>query len=226
MPLVQMSRYEPDGTATVIGAWSERPHPFQAGTRWPLDGSDDLDESCARPDGRPGSTISPVSRARSRRRFAGPGSASVAGAPIVVGGRMWGVMAAGSPQGEQLPADIEQRLAEFTDLVATAISNAQAREDLHQLAEEQAALRRVATLVAEGAPPEEVFALVAQEIARVTGLELIVMGRFDSDRTMTSIGAAGEHPYQPGTRWPLDGGNVSSRVLETGRPVTVDPYAR
>lgn len=37
-PLVRMSRYEPDGTATVIGAWSERPHPFQVGTRWPLAG--------------------------------------------------------------------------------------------------------------------------------------------------------------------------------------------
>src|SRR4029453_833470 len=37
LPLVQMSRYESDGTATVIAAWSERPHPFQAGTRWPLD---------------------------------------------------------------------------------------------------------------------------------------------------------------------------------------------
>ena len=97
---------------------------------------------------------------------------------------------------------------------------------LQRLAEEQAALRRVATLVAEGAPPEEVFSLVAQEIARVTGLELIVMGRFDPGRVMTSIGAAGEHPYQPGTRWPLDGGNVSSRVLDTGRPVTIDPYAR
>ena len=223
VPLVQMSRYEPDGTATVIGAWGERPHPFQAGTRWPLDGptiSTIVRETgrSARVDdlaGVPGTIAEAVRKT---------GVRSVAGAPIVVGGRVWGVMAVGSPQGEQLPADIEQRLAEFTDLVATAVANTQAREDLHQLAEEQAALRRVATLVAEGAQPEEVFAVVAQEIAQVTGLELIVMGRFDSDRTMTSIGAAGEHPYQPGTRWPLDGGNVSSRVLETGRPVTVDPY--
>ncbi|HEU0234982.1 MAG TPA: PAS domain S-box protein [Candidatus Limnocylindrales bacterium] len=38
LPLVALWRYEPDGTATVIGAWSEHPHPFRAGTRWPLDG--------------------------------------------------------------------------------------------------------------------------------------------------------------------------------------------
>src|SRR3954464_4443513 len=33
LPWVEMSRYEADGTATVIGAWSDHPHPFQAGTR-------------------------------------------------------------------------------------------------------------------------------------------------------------------------------------------------
>ena len=225
LPLVQMSRYEPDGTATVIGAWSERPHPFQLGTSWPLDGP--TISTIVRETGRPARLDDlagvPGTIAEAVRKT---GIRSVAGAPIVVGGRVWGVMATGSPQGDQLPAYTEQRLAEFTELVATAISNAQARKDLHQLAAEQAALRRVATVVAEGAPPEEVFAMVAEEIGRVTGLALIVIGRFDPDRTMTSIGAAGEHPYRPGTRWPLDGGNVSSQVLDTGRPVTIDPYAQ
>ena len=224
LPVVEMSRYEPDGTATVIGAWSERPHPFQVGTSWPLDGP--TISTIVRETGQParldGLAGVPGAIAEAVRKT---GIDAVAGAPIVVGGRVWGVMAAGCPQGDQLPADAEHRLAEFTELVATAISNAQAREDLQQLAAEQIALRRVATAVAEGAAPEEVFARVAQEIAHVTGLELIVMGRFDADRMMTSIGAAGEHPYQPGTRWPLDGGNVSSQVLDTGRPVTIDPYA-
>ena len=224
LPLVQMSRYEPDGTATVIGVWSERPHPFHAGTHWPLDGP--TISATVLETGRPArlddlagvdGTIAEAVRQT--------GISSVAGAPILVNGRVWGVMATGATQGDLLPADIEQRLAEFTELVAIALSDAQSREDLHQLAEEQAALRRVATLVAQGAPPEEAFARVAHEISHVTGLELIVIGRFDADRTMTSIGAAGEHPYQPGTRWPLDGTNVSSRVLDTGRPVTIDPYA-
>jgi PAS domain S-box-containing protein len=223
-PLVQLSRYEPDGTATVIGAWSEHPHPFQAGTRWPLEGP--TISMIVRETGRPARLDDlagiPGTLAEAVRRT---GIGPVAGAPIVVGGRVWGVMATGSTERQQLPPGIEHRLAEFTELVASAIANAQAREDLHQLAEEQAALRRVATLVAQGAPPEQIFALVAQEIARVTALELIVIGRFEPDRTMTSIGAAGEHPYQPGTRWPLEGGNVSSRVLDTGRPVTIDPYS-
>jgi PAS domain S-box-containing protein len=38
LALVQLSRSEGDGTATVLAAWSESPHPFRAGTRWPLDG--------------------------------------------------------------------------------------------------------------------------------------------------------------------------------------------
>jgi GAF domain-containing protein len=224
LPLVQMSRYDSDGTATVIAAWSERPHPFRAGTRWPLD--EQTITATVRKTGRPArlDDVSSVSGAIAEA-VRQADMRSVAGAPIVVNGRVWGVMATGSAEDQPLASDIEQRLAEFTELAATAISNAQAREDLQRLAEEQAALRRVATRVAEGAPPEGVFGLVAREIARVSGLELIVIGRFNPDRTMTSIGAAGEHPYQPGTNWPLDGGNVSSRVLDTGRPVTIDPYA-
>jgi PAS domain S-box-containing protein len=223
LPLVQMSRYEPDGTATVIGAWSERPHPFQAGTRWPID---DLTVSAqVRKTGRPArlDDVSDVpGKIADAVRQVGIGSA--AGAPIVVNGRVWGVIATGSATDHPLPADIEQRLADFTELVATAISNTQAREDLRRLAEEQAALRRVATLVAQGAPPDEIFALVAEEIARVTGLEMVMIGRYEPDRMVTLTGAAGEHPFQPGTRWPLAGRSVSSQILDTGRSVTSDPY--
>ena len=68
---------------------------------------------------------------------------------------------------EPLPADTEARLAGFTELAATAIANAQARAELRGFAEEQAALRRVAVLVARAAPPEEVFAAVAEEAGRL-----------------------------------------------------------
>jgi signal transduction histidine kinase len=58
------------------------------------------------------------------------GMRSTAGAPIVVDGRLWGVMLAASIQPRPMPAAIESRLAEFTALVATAISNAQSRAEL------------------------------------------------------------------------------------------------
>ena len=95
----------------------------------------------------------------------GTGTRSSAGAPIRVQGRLWGVMTVGSVREEGLPAGIEHRLAGFTELVSTAIGNAQAREELRALADEQAALRRVATLVARGTPPEEVLGAVALEEA-------------------------------------------------------------
>ena len=52
------------------------------------------------------------------------------GTPIVVEGRLWGVMAAGSMRPEPMPAGVEVRLAEFTELVATAIANADSRAEL------------------------------------------------------------------------------------------------
>ena len=114
-------------------------------------------------------------------------------------------MAAGSGDLELLPPGIEDRLAGFTELVATAISTTQARHDLRRLADEQAALRRVATLVAKGATPEGVFAAVTREVAQVLDLPLVEMCRYEPDGTATVIGATGEHPFQPGTNWPLDG---------------------
>ena len=58
------------------------------------------------------------------------GIRSGTGAAIVVDGEFWGVMGAGVAEGKPLPDHIEDRLSEFTELVATAIANAQARSDL------------------------------------------------------------------------------------------------
>jgi signal transduction histidine kinase len=58
------------------------------------------------------------------------GVRSAVGAPIVVDGELWGAMSTASLKPEPIPADTEARLREFTELVATAISNAEARSDL------------------------------------------------------------------------------------------------
>jgi signal transduction histidine kinase len=55
------------------------------------------------------------------------GLRSAVGTPIIVEGRLWGVMSASSEERESLPADTEERLVSFTELVATAISNAESR---------------------------------------------------------------------------------------------------
>jgi GAF domain-containing protein len=67
----------------------------------------------------------------------------------------------------------------FSELVATAVSNAQARAEVHRLADEQAALRRVATLVARDSAPEEVFAAVAEELGGLLLVEDARVIRFE-----------------------------------------------
>jgi signal transduction histidine kinase len=130
---------------------------------------------------------------------------------------------------EPLPADTEARLAGFTELVGTAIANAQARLELRSYADDQAALRRVATLVARAAPPEQVFAAVTEEVGRVLSADINVLARYHPDGTETVLGIwsrTGADPPTPvGSRFKLGGRNVSTLVLQTGRPARLDDYA-
>jgi GAF domain-containing protein len=50
--------------------------------------------------------------------------------PITVEDRLWGLMGIASSLEQPLPPDTETRLASFTELVATAIANAQSRAEL------------------------------------------------------------------------------------------------
>ena len=226
LPLVALWRYEPDRTATVIGAWSEHPHPFQAGTSWPLDGPG----ICAQvlKTGRPSriedfadlpGTIGDAARQTGIR--------ACAGAPIIVDGAVWGAMSTDSIDRIPLPDQIEDRLAEFTELVATAISRAASRDELVRLADEQAALRRVATLVARGVPPPDVFAAVAREVGRHLGVDVTHMARYEPDGTATGVAAWSlDGDLVPvGTRVPLDGESVVGLVSRTRLPARIDSYA-
>jgi signal transduction histidine kinase len=225
-------RYEADGTATVIAGWSEAvevPPELEVGARLALEGESVA--TCVFRTGRPtridnyANAAGPLSEA-----LQGSGVRSAAGAPIIVEGRLWGVMAAGSTKLEPLPSGIELRLAEFTELLATAIANAESRAGLARLAEEQAALRRIATLVARRVPPEELFAAVTEEVGQLLGMGLAGMARYESDETVTVLatwaaegGHGGSHPLVPGP-WPLEGGDLASMVWRTGRPVRIDDY--
>jgi signal transduction histidine kinase len=147
--------------------------------------------------------------------------------PITVEGRTWGMISVGSQHG-RLPADTGQRLASFTELLAMAIAGAQARLELRRFADEQAALRRVAVLVARAAPPDEVFAAVTAEAGQVLAADVAILNRYGSDGTETVIGAwasAGAPPVAIGTRVTVGGRNVTSLVFQTGRPARIDGYA-
>jgi signal transduction histidine kinase len=145
--------------------------------------------------------------------------------PIVVGGSFWGLIVASTVR-EAFPANTESRMADFTELVAAAIANAQAREELSQLAGAQAALRRVATLVARGVPPTEVFAAVTKEALGYFGDGTARMIRFEPDGTATLVaneGTAGPH-VRVGKRWDYLPDGLAAVVLRTGRTARVDDY--
>ncbi len=226
VPLVSLWRYEPDGTtATVVGSWAEGRHPFQAGTRWPLDGPAICTQvlETGAPARIDDFAALPGTIAKATREM---GIYACAGAPILVDGDVWGAISADSTNREPLPDDIEDRLAEFTELVAAAISTTASRAELARLADEQAALRRVATLVARGVPPSDVFAAVAREVALLLGVEAAHMGRFEPDGTATVVGAGGPAGWQlpVGTRVGLEGDSVAGLVARTGRSAWMHDY--
>ena len=190
--LVNLWRYERDGTATVLGAWSERPHPFQPGTNWPFETPSAAAGIGQTKVGRP-VRVDDIAKiegvvADALREI---GMRAAAVAPIVVGGEVWGMIGTASADRAPLPDGIEDRLAEFTELFGTTIANAESRAGLARLAEEQAALRRVATLVAHEAPQAEIFAAIAEEIGRLLGADYIRMVRFEDDRLAVVVASAG-----------------------------------
>jgi signal transduction histidine kinase len=157
------------------------------------------------------------------------GVRSAVGTPIVVEGQVWGVMIAISTLEEPMPADTEARLASFTELVATAVADAESRAGLARLAEEQAALRRVATLVARGVPPEDLFAAVTEEVGKLLSVAYAGLNRYESDGTTMTIvsvwSRSGDQVPPSGTRQVLGGKNIGTIVFETGRAARLDGYS-
>ena len=121
-------RFEADGTATVVAKCGTADIRMAVGSNWALDG-DSVTARVFR-TGRParmesyGDAAGPIARAFPRPEFAS------AGAPIAIGDRLWGVAATSATRSDALPADAEERIANFADLIATAISNAEARTQL------------------------------------------------------------------------------------------------
>jgi signal transduction histidine kinase len=145
--------------------------------------------------------------------------------PIVVEGRTWGVIGVSSTD-EPLPLETESRLEKFTELVATAIANAESREALSQLAAEQAALRRVATLVAGQAAPDEIYAAVAEEVARLLLADRGAVVRYEPDDTLTvtAYWSTDGTDIPVGTQIPLEGDVVTAAVRRSGRPIRIDTF--
>ena len=223
VPLVHVVRFERDGTAITCASVSPQEPVFPVGRRWSLEGTSVA--RLVRTRGRPARVddytelegeIAYVSRRAGIR--------SAVGVPIIVAGRLWGAIVVGSTELERLPAHAEVRLANFTELLATAVANAESRETLERLADEQAALRRVAELVARGVQPAQVFSAVSEEVHRLFGLYEATVGRFDHDGpAFVVVGVARNVEGMPlGSRWELNDLYVSMKVFRTGRSARVE----
>jgi signal transduction histidine kinase len=219
-----MGRYDRDGMFTTVAAWSTGVAAFPVGRRWIPEGKNVT--TIVFETGRPAriddfaDASGPVGVAAREA-----GYRSAVGTPIIVEDRLWGVMTAASSAEQPLPSDTDARLASFTELVATAIANAESRVALARLAEEQAALRRIATLVARGVPPEEVFAAVTEELGRLLGADIAAMIRLEPGNTAIVVAAwsEGQGDQVPvGTLIQLEGESAATIALRTGRPVRRD----
>src|SRR6266496_284015 len=219
-----LGRYDDDGAATAIGSWSASPVGVPVGTRSVLGGHNVL--TLVAETGKParvdGYDDASGEAAEIARRF---GWNSSIAAPVIVEGRLWGVMLVATQRPEPFPASAENRLAAFTDLVATAVANAQSHDEVRRFGDEQAALGRVATLVAGGAAPEGVFTAVVDEVSSLLGLERIELVRYEGDTIGTVIAASGDHPFPAGSTWSLDDPSVMATVARTKRAARIDDYS-
>jgi signal transduction histidine kinase/PAS domain-containing protein len=217
------TRFSADGTAVIVGAWGiPGIELFEPGEAIRLDGATVLTQvlrtgAPARVDSYEGLPGPLAARMREI------GRRGAVAAPIHVSGRLWGAISAGRTIDEPFPADAEGRIDEFGKIVGIALANAEAREQLAGLAEEQAALSRVAVAVATAARPESVFDVVTEEVARLLGADGANLVRFDAqteDEGGLVVGRWSEPGIRispTGARVKLQGGALT-KVRRTGRP--------
>ncbi|WP_245720967.1 GAF domain-containing sensor histidine kinase [Nocardia pseudovaccinii] len=123
-------RCESDSTAALVSAHDD---PLQTtampvGSRWSLEGDNIVGVIVT--SGRPARMDADNSPRWAAARIRELGLHSAVGAPIVVEGSVWGAAVVGNAEPGPLPPDTEARVADFADLVATAIANAESRAEL------------------------------------------------------------------------------------------------
>jgi PucR C-terminal helix-turn-helix domain/GAF domain/GGDEF-like domain len=118
----------------------------------------------------------------------------------------------------------EEFAAEFDE----NLDDAELYAEYRRLVAEQAALRRVATLVARGVEPSEIFDSVTNEMRRCLDVFTAGLWRFEPGGEITMVGAAAQptalEKWPLGTRTPIDGDTLATMVQRTGRPARIDDY--
>lgn len=217
--LVALTRFERDGAEAVVLA--QTGGHVAVGARMPVTGE---------------TTLARLWRSGRAERMdgyvGGPGTQLIeqvgvragVSVPVTVDGALWGALGVSSRTGP-LPPGVEDRLGVFVEIVAAAAAGAEARESARILAAEQAALLRVAALVAEGAGGAEIFDVVAVEAAGLIDDEATTLVRYEGDRTFLVL-AHRNGPAPVGTRYRVPEGDAgtSATMLHTLKPARLDRY--
>jgi len=209
----------------IVGKWSEPGVPIaEVGTLVELDRGP-LDR--VRLTGRParGGLDDPDMSPRLAARLRELGVTALIAAPITVSDSLWGAVVVSVTGEKKFGAQEEERIGQFANLVAVALANAEAREALAGLAEEQAALSRVAVAVATGEPPERLFNTVSEEVGRLLGARAAATVRYlDGEDAAVIVGGwnrDGDSPIGVGARRAFQGGAIE-QVYRTGQTARID----
>lgn len=146
--------------------------------------------------------------------------------PVTNAARMAGTLAAGDLSArmpETGTAEIGVLERSFNTLAAS-LQRSQAAQG--RLLEQQSALRRVATLVAEGGPSDDVFRAVVREVGEHLPAEEAVLGRYEPDETLSTIAAwlRDEGIVEVDERIPVIAESFPDVVRQTRGTVRLEPY--
>ena len=125
-----LTRFELDGTQTVVAGWSVRGAPvFPVSGGVPIDGAAAVAKAAR--SGRP-ERVDDYTHVEGElpERIRAAGIASSVAAPITVAGKLWGAIVASSGEPHSFPRDTEERVARFAELVSNALANTDARQQL------------------------------------------------------------------------------------------------
>ena len=129
---------------------------------------------------------------------------------------------------QRMVPSLEALMAAARDRREITAELEESHDAVSALAKQQAALRAVATLVARGADPSEVYPVAVSELARGLGVEHVTLMGYDEDGVGVVL-ATRDSPDRAamavGERFPLDGNNLSAQILRTGGPARIDDYA-
>jgi signal transduction histidine kinase/CHASE3 domain sensor protein len=232
--LARLERYESDTEVTAIAAWSRDRSPELAiDRRFKLVGPSIAARVLHEPGpARVASFVGADGAIAAEAQALGIRSS--VGCPVVVEGRLWGVIAASSRREEQFLPETESQIGEFTDLVATAISNADARDELFAsrariVAAADEARRRIRRDLHDGGQQRLVHALITMKLARRSLEDRDAKTEALIDEALEHIEGAVEalrelsHGILPSilTRGGLRGG-VEAVVARMSLPVDVD----